>query len=193
MKKKSIYLFVILFSLHSLTAQDNTKFHEFQGGNVNFDLTYYTGFIYGIGSRNLNTNSTLENYGAESIYWNPAGLAFMQKSQLFVDYAPPLSVNPNAFVDFQDEINSNIDDEFKSKLSNNAIYNYPDLNTDFPSGTRIQSIALAIPFNKFAFGLSYYNPFELKLEVLESGFRTFMVDNEDNPTEQQTAFPSCFH
>ena len=188
MKKKFIYLIAILFSLQNIFAQDNTKVHEFQGGNVNFDLMYYTGFIYGIGSRNLNTNSTLENYGAESIYWNPAGLAFMQKSQLFVDYAPPIAVNPKAFVDFQEEINSSVDDEFQSKLNNNAIYEYPDLKTDFPSGTRIQSLALAMPFDKFAFGLSYYNPFEFKLEVLESGFRTFMVDNEDSPTEQQTAF-----
>ena len=188
MKKIILYTFIISLSIQFIYAQDNTKVHEFQGGNVNFDLTYYMGFIYGIGSRNLNTNSSLENYGAESIYWNPAGLAFMEKSQLFVDYAPPLSVNPNAFLDFQDEINTNIDDEFQSKLTNNAIYNYPDLNTKFPSGARIQSIALAMPFDKFTFGLSYYNPFELKLEVLESGFRTFMVDNEDSPTEQQTAF-----
>ena len=188
MNKKLLYLFVILLSLQIVYAQDNTKVHEFQGGNVNFDLTYYTGFIYGIGSRNLNTNSSLENYGAESIYWNPAGLAFMEKAQLFVDYAPPLAFNPKAFVDFQDEINSSTDDEFQSKLINGAVYEYPDLKTDFPSGSRIQSIALAMPFDKFTLGLSYYNPFELKLELLESGFRTFMVDNEDFPTEQQTAF-----
>ncbi|MCK5033698.1 MAG: outer membrane protein transport protein, partial [Calditrichia bacterium] len=188
MKKTLLYLFVVLSGIQFVYSQDNTKVHEFQGGNINFDLTYYTGFIYGIGSRNLNTNSSLENYGAESIYWNPAGLAFMEKSQLFVDYAPPLNVNPKAFVDFQDEINTSVDDEFKSDLTDNAIYTYPDLNTNFPSGSRIQSIALAMPFNKFTFGLSYYNPFELKLEFLESGFRTFMVDNEESPTEQQTAF-----
>jgi outer membrane protein transport protein (OMPP1/FadL/TodX) len=188
MKKKLLYLFVMLLNLQMIYGQDNTKVHEFQGGNVNFDLAYYTGFIYGIGSRNLNTNSTLENYGAESIYWNPAGLAFMEKSQLFVDYAPPLNVNPKAFVDFQDEINTAIDDEFESKKTDDAIYNHPDLKTNFPTGTRIQSIALAMPFDKFTFGLSYYNPFELKAEILESGFRTFIVDNEESATEQQTAF-----
>jgi hypothetical protein len=188
MKRIILYLFIVFLSAQFFYAQDNTRVHEFQGGNINFDLTYYTGFIYGIGSRNLNTNSSLENYGAESIYWNPAGLAFMEKSQLFVDYAPPLAVNPKAFVDFQDEINTSVDDEFQSKLTNDALYEHPDLKTDFPSGSRIQSIALAMPFDKITIGLSYYNPFELKLEVLESGFRTFMVDNEDIPTEQQTAF-----
>ena len=126
MKKTLLYLFVVLLGIQFVYSQDNTKVHEFQGGNINFDLTYYTGFIYGIGSRNLNTNSSLENYGAESIYWNPAGLAFMEKSQLFVDYAPPLNVNPKAFVDFQDEINTSVDDEFKSDLTDNAIYTYPD-------------------------------------------------------------------
>ena len=54
-------------------------------------------------------------------------------SHLFVDYAPPLSINPKAFVDFQEEINTNIDDEFKSRLSGNAVYNYPDLKTNFPA------------------------------------------------------------
>ena len=199
MKKKLLYLFVMLLSLQMLYAQDNTKVHEFQGGNINFDLTYYTGFIYGIGSRNLNTNSSLENFGAESIYWNPAGLAFMEKSQLFVDYAPPLSVNPKAFVDFQNELDNAIDEEvfneyddngnfIGTKLATDVIPEYPNLNSNFPSGSRIQSIALAMPFDKFTFGLSYYNPFELKLEVLESGFRAFIIDNEDLPTEQQTAF-----
>jgi len=189
MQKKIIYFVVVVLCMQFAFAQgDNTTVHEFQGGNVNFDLTYYTGFLYGIGSRNLNTNSSLENYGAESIYWNPAGLAFMEKSQLFVDYAPPLTINPKAFVDFQEEVNTGIDDEFQDKLSNNAVYNYPDLKTNFPSGARIQSIALAMPFDKLTLGLSYYNPFELKLEALESGFRTFIVDNEQSATEQQTAF-----
>ena len=102
MKKKILYFLIFVLCIQFVFAQnDNTLIYEFQGGNVNFDLTYYTGFLYGIGSRNLNTNSTLENYGAESIYWNPAGLAFMEKSHLFVDYAPPLTINPKAFVDFQ--------------------------------------------------------------------------------------------
>ncbi len=58
MKNKILlYLFVILLGIQNIFAQDNTKIHEFQGGNINFDLTYYMGFIYGIGSRNLNTNS----------------------------------------------------------------------------------------------------------------------------------------
>lgn len=169
-------------------SQDNTKVHEFRGGNVNFNLTYYMGFIYGIGSRNLNTNSSLRNYGAESIYWNPAGLAFMENSQVFVDYAPPIAVNPKSFVDFQKEVNKGVDEEFKSKKANDAIYSYPDLKTEFPSGSRIHSIAIAMPFNNFAVGLSYYNPFELKLDILESGFRAFFIDNENSPTEIQTAF-----
>lgn len=188
MKLKLFFIFVILLFVQFIYGQNNTKVYEFQGGNINLDMTYYTGFIYGIGSRNLNTNSSLENYGAESIYWNPAGLAFMEKAQLFVDYAPPLSVNPNAFLDFQDEINSSIDDEFKSDLANNAIYNYPNLKTTFPSGARIQSIALAMPFNNFTVGLSYYNPFEFKLDFIEAGFRAFFIDNEQSATEQQTAF-----
>lgn len=144
--------------------------------------------IYGLGARTMNTNSTLKNYSVESIYWNPAGLAFMKKSQIFIDYAPPLAINPNAFFDFQTEINSQIDSEFKSKLSDNAIYELPEMTTEFPSGARIQSVGFAIPVEKFTFAFSYYNPFELKLDFLESGFRVFMKDNEESATEQQTAF-----
>jgi len=191
MKKKLLYLFVVLFSIKFIHAQDNTKVHEFQGGNVNFDLTYYTGFIYGIGSRNLNTNSSLENYGAESIYWNPAGLAFMEKSHLFVDYALPIAVNPNAFVDFQDEVDNAIDEDllsYNDTLGTGVIPEHPDLKTTFPSGSRIQSIALAIPFDNLTLGLSYYNPFEFKFEFLESGFKAFFIDNDTSSTEQQTAF-----
>ena len=200
MKKIRLYLFIVFLSTQFLYAQDNTRVHEFQGGKINFDLTYYTGFIYGIGSRNLNTNSSLENYGAESIYWNPAGLAFMEKAQLFVDYAPPLAVNPKAFVDFQEEIDDAVnedvfqneyDDDGKligTKLAPNVIPEYPDLNSKFPSGSRIQSIALAMPFGKLTLGLSYYNPFELKLISLNQVLEHFILIMKIRQHEQQTAF-----
>jgi len=183
------HLIIALFlSINLVLAQSTTKVHEFRGGNMNFDMTFYTSMVYGMGSRSMNTNSTLINYGPESIYWNPAGLAFMGKSGIFVDYAPPLSINPLSLIDIQSEINSQVDSEFKQKLANNAVYNYPSLNTTFPSGARIQSIGFAVPWKKFTFAAAYYNPFELQLNFLESGFRLFEKDNEDSATETQTAF-----
>lgn len=183
MKRFLAVIFALSF-MYTALAQDNTRLHEFYGGRIQYEMTLYSGLMYGVGSVHMGTNSTLEQSGAEDMYWNPAGLAFMPQSEFVVDFAPPMYIRPDKFYDFQDKLNREIDGEFKWRAVSGAPYEYPALSTDFKSGSRIQSMAVAVPYKNFTFGLMYYNPFEVKMDFLETGFRSLLV-NEGN---QSTAF-----
>ena len=179
--KRSVSLLVVLcLSFFMLYAQDGkTHYYELDGGNIQYEMILYNTLLFGIGSKSMMTNSTLKNYGVESIYWNPAGLGFLKKGEIFIDYAPPVFISPTRFIDLQDNVDEAVDDEFKDKMIGGAPYIYPDLNAEFSSGTRFQSFGFALPVKQFTFGAAYYNQFELKLNMFSSGVGIHMKDYED--------------
>ncbi len=173
MKKIMAIVFGLLLTIPAI-AQDNTELTEFSGGNIAFDMTMYSGIMYGIGSRNLASNSTMTGPGVESLYWNPAALGFMETGQFHVDYAPPVYFQPDRFYDFQTKLNSSIDKEFRPQHVAGTPYKHPELNTEFNSGTRLHSFGLAVPYKDFAFAAAWANPFELEMNFLVTGFSAFM-------------------
>ncbi len=177
-----IGFWALLFGISFSPAQQNTKLHEFFGGNYNFNMTLYSGLLYGVGARSMTTPSVLASSGVESIYWNPAGIADLSRGEVLIDYSPPLTFQPDKFYDFQQALNREVNSEFQPKAVPGSAYNLPVLVTDFDAGQRLHSFGLAIPWRNFAAGFLWYNPFELKLDLLESGFRALLIEEGGNNT-----------
>jgi hypothetical protein len=178
MKKIVFIMLFASFPCYLLHPQEgsNTYYYEVNAGRIEYNMTLYTSMLFGIGSKNMMTNSTLHNDGAESIFWNPAGLAFAKKGDLFIDYAPPVFIAPDAIIDFQDEANKIVDDEYKEKMYYTSVIQYPVLKTKFNSGSRLQSFGFCLPVGKFSLGAAYFNQFELKVDLLLSGLGVYMED-----------------
>jgi hypothetical protein len=177
MKKIVFIIIFTFFSCSLLNAQgSNTYYYEVNSGRIEYNMTLYNSMLFGIGSKNMMTNSTLRNDGAESIYWNPAGLAFLKKGQVFIDYAPPVFLAPDAIIDFQDVANKIVDDEYEEKMYSTSVIQYPIIKTQFNSGARLQSFGFCLPAGNFSFGAAYFNQFELKIELLLSGLGILMED-----------------
>ena len=186
---KNFFILILIFSLDVITvAQNDTRILDFRGGTINYKMTFYSGMLNGLGSRTMGTNSSLENYGAESIFWNPAGLAKARKAQVFVDYAPPVSLKPDRFYDFQDKANRMADNEFKSKSVAGTPYKQPVLSTEFESGTRMQSFGFVVPWKNYSFAAAYFNSFEINMNMLESGFHAFFKQGDEATPEEIIAF-----
>jgi hypothetical protein len=153
-----------------------TYYYEVHSGRLEYNMTLYSSMLFGIGSKNMMTNSTLRNDGTESIFWNPAGLGFLKKGEVFIDFAPPVYVSPDMFIDFQDEANKMVDDEYEEKMDPNSTIQYPIIKTKFNSGSRLQSFGFSLPFDRFSFAAAYFNQFELKVKLLLSGLGVLMED-----------------
>jgi hypothetical protein len=177
----------LLLLLTLCFSQGDSELQEFLGGNIKGTLSFYSSMLYGIGANTANTNATLNNNGVESIFWNPAGLGYMTRGQFLVDIAPPNFINVPYYinelydVDIQDKINKEIDDRFGDLNQGGIPYEYPQFSGQFKSGLRIQSIGLAVPVQKVAFGLAYYHGFEFNMDIIQTGLRVYARSEGETP------------
>jgi hypothetical protein len=175
------WLFIVLLLITLCFPQDDSELKEFYGGNIKANLSLYSSMLYGIGASTANTNATLNYSGVESIFWNPAGLGFMTRGHFLVDIAPPNFINPFSFFDLQKEINNEIDDRFGDLNLDDDTYKYPQLSPHFKSGLRIQSLGLAIPVKKVAFGFAYYQDLEINMDIIQNGTKAYAKHEGETP------------
>jgi hypothetical protein len=173
---------IIVLALFSLClAQGTSELKELYGGKIKASLSFYSSMLYGIGANTANTNTTLNNPGVESIFWNPAGLGYMTRGHFLIDIAPPNFIDPFQYYDFQADIDEMIDDQFGDLKQPGVPYEYPQFKGDFSSKLRVQSIGIAIPVKKVAFGFAYYHGFEFNMDIIQSGLRVYAKNDGDTP------------
>ena len=133
-------------------------------------------------------NSAIEGAlegGARTIFVNDTHPP--ERTIIIEELNPAAQLIPNglSFFTLQD-IDETFDDEFQDKLVTNAPYQYPDLSMKFNPGSRLQAFGIAVPINKFTLAAAYYNQFEMKMNLLFSGLRIYMRDNEEDPLRATT-------
>lgn len=174
-------LFTGLLFISICVSQNTSQLHELYGGKIDVSLSLYSSLLYGIGARSVNTNSTLNNQGVESIFWNPAGLGYMTRGHFLIDFAPPNYIDPFRFYDFQETIDDIVDDQFGKVDKSSIPFEYPKFNGNFNSQMRVQSIGIAVPVKNVAFGFAYYHGFEFSMDILQSGLRVYAQNEGTTP------------
>lgn len=183
----------LLLSLTSIVfsptfAQDSLK--TFIGGHHNVSILFNSAIMSGIGGYEpaAGIGITTLKPTPSAVYWNPAGLAFLQRGGIMAEAKPKITYSPDLTNRVNDEIDTELDQSEQLVYEQNDI-DYPDFSLSAgQSDEPIASIALALPCGNYCFGMAYYHAFSLKVEMISSGVETRIETNETNPSDNATIF-----
>ena len=176
---------LILFNTN-LFADNLLQF--FHGGVMNGELRMNSSLTSGIGIHEISAGvgiTTLHPSPA-SIYWNPAGLAFLKNSGIIYEAAPSLGTSP----DMTTDINTEVDAAFENMVQDsNTVIEYPDFTFTAGQGGRpLASFAVAFPYKKSVFAVSYHRAFSLNIEFMVSGLENKISTIEEDLYDNSTIF-----
>ncbi|NIR52659.1 hypothetical protein GWO43_29065 [candidate division KSB1 bacterium] len=112
--------------------------------------------------------------GAESISSNPAGLGFARGFQVTLDWAPPITIDPDGFLGIEDEINQNL---IETSLNNNPPvdslnFAHPEdvveeatVNSELDMRGGLKGGALMYGTPYFTIAASFHQPFRLESQI----------------------------
>jgi hypothetical protein len=121
-----------------------------------------------------------------SIYWNPAGMAFLRNGGILVEATPAFAYSPDISESVDEEIDKALED-FDQTPSTTIVY--PDVTLEAGQEARaISSIAAAFPFKNMYFGLSYYKAFSLSVDAIIAQIENQITSVEDDSLDNATIF-----
>ena len=179
-------LIFILFFVSISSGENLLKF--FHGGVHNANLKMNNGLTSGIGVHESSAGigiTTLRPSPA-AVHWNPAGLAFMKKGGIIVEAIPGIATSP----DMSETINEEVDASFENMVKDaDTVIEYPDFTfTGGQGGRPLTSFAIAFPYMKNFYGVSYHRAFSLNMEMMSSGVENKISTIEEDPNDNSTIF-----
>ncbi|MCD6169385.1 MAG: hypothetical protein J7J76_02390 [Candidatus Latescibacteria bacterium] len=180
----------VIFSVGLAGADSEVR--EFRGGSLDFYFSGSSSILFGPGAHSAGMGGTYytPGNGSNALFWNPAGLGFIETSETRFDVSPPLIINPSDFVDMQQEINDAVDGVIKDMSPDNrkdtiieemrrdGRLSYPEFSArgGLPGGFNSGSVALVL--RDMALGVGVYQPLTLELKAVATGFRIVMENTE---------------
>ena len=173
-------MFVLLFNplVWAQEGEKENRITQFEGGKIRLSFFMNSSLLYAIGSRagSLGGSVALAD-GSASLFWNPAGLAFLKRPEVMFDLTPRISPDISSYIDIQEELNSALDDAIEDFRVPGSQISYPELDLSLGQKGGLNAGSLAVPFRENAIGASFYQPFSLNFQLLITGMET-VVETE---------------
>jgi hypothetical protein len=194
MKKFTILLIFTLITLTTalsqklLAAEDGNLLISFNGGLHDMRFISNSALLSGIGVYETSAGigiTTLRPTPA-GIYWNPAGLAFLERGKFLVEALPGITYSP----DMSETINSEVDGalaDFDTTPSTTKVY--PDFSlSSGQGGQTVSAVALAFPYKSVRLGIAYHRAFNLDLNLISAGVENTIQTQEEDPNDNATFY-----
>ena len=182
----ALIIAALLVNIPDLAGE--TLLNSFNGGKHNLTIFQNSTLTSGIGPYEAAAGigiTTLRPTPA-SVYWNPAGLAFIKKGGMLIEAVPGFSYSPNLDADIKVETDNALAD---LDQNDSTVIIYPDFSFESGQQSRaISSFALAFPMKDFFFGLAYQNAYSLTLNLISAGVENQLTSIEANPDENADIF-----
>ena len=170
----AFHLIALAFPASRLAAQSELEL--FYGGILSASvritspgLGWVTGSFVGLGS-----GISQLSPGAESVRWNPGGLAFLSENQLYSEWLPPFKFNLNRYMNLEQEANLQLRRQVmkyardESSLDLKEFIIQPSILLDGGQG----NIAAVVKTRKFNFGGAVHAPVQILADLSVSGLKT---------------------
>ncbi|HID95321.1 MAG TPA: hypothetical protein EYP53_04595 [Candidatus Latescibacteria bacterium] len=188
----SVLSFFLSVPLMSGVASADSEITEFRGGILSVRMSGSSSFLYGPGAYSAGMGGTFSGVVNRSagVFSNPAGLGFLEKSNLTFDTNPGFMIDPARFYDIQGKIDEAVDDVVKDMspeekkgtviedMKKRGKLNYIDFSMKggLSGGLHTGSIGLVLP--GLVFGAGVYQPLNLNLSAVWTGFKTAIENTE---------------
>ncbi|MDQ7052664.1 MAG: hypothetical protein Q9P14_07175 [candidate division KSB1 bacterium] len=157
----------------SAFSQARGALELFQGGIVSARLNLgslgtnaFTGVFPGIGGGFAQLTP-----GAESVRWNPVGLAFIRRSQLYSEWLPPLRIDPQ-FLNLQSTLNTELRKALAPYLPDeSSVYRDMNLQHRLLLEGGQGSYAAILRTRNFTMGAAINSPTRLRADLGISGMK----------------------
>lgn len=172
-------ILITLLCLANLSPGQENRLEYFNGGVITADLEFGSSLLTGIGAFESSSGRGITTLypSPASIYWNPAGLAFLKNGGFLFEALPGFKYEPDVQETVDEEVDTQLED---MEIGGAVIYPKMSLSGGLRSST-VSSVALAYPWRKYAFGLAYHSLLNLNLNALGSGIEAQISTIEENP------------
>lgn len=156
-----LLFFAILGKSAVAGAQSSSYLEQFHAGTIGADVN--------VGSNGLNTfYGTFEGIGGsivqitpggKSVQWNPAGLAYMSRGQVYTEWSPPLNLRLNSFYNIENQINDEIDAGIVDYIRDRSTLDFREAQIDpnVKLAGRHGTISGIVKSSNVAFGAAIHN------------------------------------
>jgi len=171
---------VLLVLAHGATQghaqqQSSSRIERLRGGNIGMNLKWSGTMFSGLGTRSaaLSGSITTLHPGAAAISSNPAGLGFAKGLSVLLDWAPPLEINPDGLLKFEDKVNDSLNETAKDNSTTGQVLPgtvedaVVNSKLDMLGGLKGGALMYGNPYMTLAF--SFYQPFRLEAQFNVSG------------------------
>lgn len=159
-----------------------TKLDYFNGGALNLEFFMSNWYLMGAGQKAgaLGGIPCTFKPNVEDVLNNPAGIGYIKKAGLMLDYTPPLPLPLDKILGLEEMVQEAETENMDKKF---------DLPADFEqnkttiaksaTGQRgdFSGVAFALPLRYVNIGFGITNPFDMRLKVLGSGIEITMVED----------------
>ena len=174
-------LFAALVNVVSGQDEPENKLEYFNGGIHEFNFEFNSSLLTGIGSHHAaaGLGITTLRPSAASVYWNPAGLAFLERGSFLLEALP--GIKPPQ-VDVQESIDDEVDAALEDMDTAGAPITYPDFSLNLGQKlSTVSAVACALPFKDYTLGFAYQSLFDMRLDMLGSGIEMQISTIEEDP------------
>lgn len=169
----ALSLFVATWIAGALRAQSKGALELFQGGIISTRITIaslganaFSGVFPGIGG-----GFSQFSPGAESVRWNPVGLAYIKRSQLYSEWVPPLRLGARQ-INLQSQLNSQLRSALAPYMQNGeSVFRDVHLQHRLLLDGGQGSYAAVLRTRNFTMGASMNSPTRLKTNLGVSGMK----------------------
>ncbi len=194
--KKFLFFIFFIFIINLTYAKTNFGIKEFNGGSVDFSLTFFTDSFFGSRGdalRNGGVVSTLD-YQQSFTSYNPACLAFQKKSTVSMSFIP-FGFFGTGLV--EGLLGKNMNDEIKKMFDEKLEDAFKDMTKTAGVETKISSLKaylgqapsimgwegmFPLAAGKTAIGLAREEKFTLEMKTLINGIETLVnITDDENP------------